>query len=149
MVYWYFIIISFGEEMSMSQTVTSVILFVGVLILWAYIKNSVQLNKLKIDPTEAKKRIDTEKGIILLDVRTQEEYIENHIPRSTLIPLNVLAREASKKLPDKQATIYIYCRSGNRSRAAVRMLVKQGYANVFDLGGIIRWPYKTVSGRNK
>lgn len=110
-------------------------------------KNSGKVNKLRIDPLEAKKRIDSEKGIILLDVRTQEEYIENHIPRGTLIPLSVLARVASKKLPDKQATIFIYCRSGNRSRAAVRMLLKQGYTNIFDLGGIIRWPYKTVSGK--
>ncbi len=88
-----------------------------------------------------------EKGIILLDVRTQEEYIENHISGSTLIPLSDLEGQASLKLPDKQATIFIYCRSGNRSRAAVKILSKQDYTNVFDLGGIIRWPYKTVSGK--
>jgi len=131
----------------MNQTISTAILLVGILSIWAYMKNFGQVSKLKIDPAEAKKRIDKEKEIILLDVRTQEEFIENHIPRSTLIPLSVLAREASKKLPDKQATIFIYCRSGNRSRAAVKMLLKQGYANVFDLGGIIRWPYKTVAGK--
>lgn len=131
----------------MNQTITITIMSVGVLLIWAYLKNSGAANKLRINPTEAKKRLDGEKGIILLDVRTQEEYIENHIPKSTLIPLLVLAKEASKKLPDQQATIFVYCRSGNRSRAAVRMLVKQGYTNVFNLGGIIRWPYKTVSGK--
>lgn len=128
----------------MQQTVTIAVFVVGVLIFWYM--NSRGVNKLKINPTEAKKRLDTEKGIVLLDVRTHEEYIGNHIPKSTLIPLNVLASEVSLKLPDKQATIFIYCRSGNRSRAAVRMLLKQGYTNVFDMGGIIRWPYKTVSG---
>ena len=130
----------------MNQTITTVIILVGVIIIWTYIKDS-GVRKLRIDPIEAKKRIDTEKGIILLDVRTQEEYLENHIPRGTLIPLSVLARDASKKLPDKQATIFVYCRSGNRSRSAVKMLLKQGYTNIFDLGGIIRWPYKTVSGK--
>jgi len=130
----------------MNQTIVIASLLVGVLIIWAYMK-SLETVKFRIDPSEAKKRLDMEKKIILLDVRTREEYIENHIPKSTLIPLNVLNGDASKKLPDKQATIFIYCRSGNRSRAAAKMLLKQGYTNIFDLGGIIRWPYKTVSGK--
>ncbi|MCO5388760.1 MAG: rhodanese-like domain-containing protein [Desulfosporosinus sp.] len=131
----------------MNQTITIASLFVGVLIIWFYIKNTGKIAHLKIEPKEAKMRLDTEKGIILLDVRTQEEFLENHIPKSTLIPLNVLAQEASLKLPDKQATIFAYCRSGSRSRAAVRILLKQGYVNVFNLGGIIHWPFKTVSGK--
>lgn len=131
----------------MNQTLTIVVVLVGVLLIWAYMKSSEKVNKLRIDPSEAKKRLDMDKKIILVDVRTREEYIENHIPGSTLIPLNVFAKEASKQLPNKQATIFLYCRSGNRSRAAVKMLLKQGYTNIFDLGGIIRWPYKTVSGK--
>jgi len=130
----------------MKQTITIAILLVGILLIWTY-TNSSNATKFRIDPTEAKKRLDMEKGIILLDVRTQEEYIENHISGSTLIPLSDLEGQASLKLPDKQATIFIYCRSGNRSRAAVKILSKQDYTNVFDLGGIIRWPYKTVSGK--
>ena len=132
----------------MNQNITSTIMVVvGLLVIWVYMKGSGELKKYKIEPSVAKKRLDLEKGIILLDVRTREEYIEKHIPGSTLIPLNVLATEASKKLPNKEATIFFYCRSGNRSRAAVKMLLKQGYTQVFDLGGIIRWPYKTVSGK--
>lgn len=129
----------------MTQNITITILLVGVIIIWAYVKSSGNVNR--IDPSEAKKRLDTEKGIVLLDVRTREEFIENHIPGSTLIPLNALVGEASKKLPDKQATIFIYCRSGSRSKVAVKMLIKQEYTNVFNLGGIIRWHYKTVSGK--
>jgi len=131
----------------MNRTITITIILVGILVIWTYLKNSGTANNLRIDPTEAKKRLDMEKGIVLLDVRTREEYLENHIPKSTLIPLYVLEMEASNKLPDKQATIFVYCRSGNRSRAAVKRLLKQGYTNLFDLGGIIRWPYKTVSGK--
>lgn len=131
----------------MNQTIT-ISMIVGVIIIWLYGKYSdKEVNKLRIDPSEAKKRLDNEKDIILLDVRTEQEYVENHIPRSTLIPLNVLAKEVSKKLPNKQATIFAYCRSGNRSKAAVKMLLKLGYSNVYNLGGIIRWPYKTVSGK--
>ncbi|TGE32172.1 rhodanese-like domain-containing protein [Desulfosporosinus sp. Sb-LF] len=131
----------------MNHTIIIASFLVGVLIIWAIIKNSGKANQSRIDPSEAKKRLELEKEIILVDVRTQDEYIENHIPRSTLIPLKVLAREASKKLPDKQATIFVYCRSGNRSRVAVTILLKQGYINVSNLGGIIHWPYKTVSGK--
>ncbi|MHB8075357.1 rhodanese-like domain-containing protein [Desulfosporosinus fructosivorans] len=131
----------------MNQTISITIMVVGILLIWTYLKSSGTASKLRIDPTEAKKRLDMEKGITLLDVRTREEYLENHIPKSILIPLNVLAIEASKKLPDKQVTIFVYCRSGNRSSAAVKRLLKQGYTSVFDLGGIIRWPYKTVSGK--
>jgi phage shock protein E len=131
----------------MNQTITIAII-VGIIIIWLYSKYSdKEVNKLRIDPSEAKKRLDTEKNIILLDVRTEHEYVENHIPRSTLIPLNVLTKEANKKLPNKQATFFVYCRSGNRSKAAVKILLKLGYTNVYNLGGIIRWPYKTVAGK--
>ncbi|WP_088187054.1 rhodanese-like domain-containing protein [Desulfosporosinus sp. FKA] len=131
----------------MNPTIT-ISIIVGVIIIWLYGKYSdKEVNKLRIDPSEAKKRLDTEKDIILLDVRTEREYVENHIPRSTLIPLNVLAREAGKKLPNKQTAVFVYCRSGNRSKAAVKMLLKLGYSNVYNLGGIIRWPYRTVSGK--
>ena len=130
----------------MNKTVTIAILVVGVLIVWAYMQNSGPASKLKITPSEAKERLDTEQGIILVDVRTQEEFNEKHIPGSTLLPLNTFANEASKKLTDKQATIFVYCRSGSRSRSAVKMLLKQGYTNVFDFSGIASWPYKTVSG---
>ena len=131
----------------MNEVLMLVGLLVGVAIIWVFIKNSEKLNKLRIDPLEAKRRLVKDKGIILLDVRTEEEHIENHIPGSILIPLKVLRQEAAKTLPDKQATIIFYCKSGNRSRAAVRMLLKQGYTNVYDMGGIQGWPYKTISGK--
>lgn len=98
-----------------------------------------------IKPEEAKKRLDSEKGIILLDVRTQEEYSGKHIPNSILIPVEVIQEEAPSKLTDKNATIFVYCRSGRRSEAAADALAKMGYTKVYDLGGIIDWPYETES----
>jgi len=100
----------------------------------------------KISPTDAKKRLDTEKGIVLLDVRTRNEYLEKHIPKSTLISLDVLEKEASRKLSAKDTEIFVYCRSGSRSSVAVKTLLKLGYTHVYNLGGIMRWPYETVSG---
>ncbi len=102
-----------------------------------------------IAPEVAKKRLDTEKGIILLDVRTIEEYTEKHIPGSMLIPVEVIEKEASGKLKDKNAVIFIYCRSGNRSATAARALVKIGYTNVYNLGGLNNWPYDIETGASK
>lgn len=100
-----------------------------------------------IAPEDAKKRIESEKGIILLDVRTQEEYAEKHIPNSLLIPVDVIEKEAPSKLTDKNAVIFVYCRSGRRSVTASEALVKMGYTKVYNLGGIIDWPYATESGK--
>ena len=100
---------------------------------------------LNIKPEEAKKRLEGEKGIILLDVRTQEEYDEKHITGSVLIPVDIIEKEAPAKLSDKNSTIFVYCRSGRRSIIASEALVKMGYTKVYNLGGIIDWPYETES----
>ncbi|WP_246637677.1 rhodanese-like domain-containing protein [Crassaminicella profunda] len=96
-----------------------------------------------ITPADAKDRIEKEEGIILLDVRTKEEYKEKHIPNSIQIAVDDLEEKVEEKIPDKNATIFVYCRSGRRSRIASEKLIEKGYTNVFDLGGIIDWPYET------
>jgi len=130
----------------MNQFTLLAILLAAVFIFWTFLRNLGTSNSAKINPVDAKKRLDTEKGIILLDVRTRDEYLEKHIPKSTLIPVNVLSNEANRKLPDKNAEIFVYCRSGNRSAMAVKILTKLGYTHIYNLGGIVRWPYETVSG---
>ena len=94
-----------------------------------------------ISPKEAKKRLEAEKGIVLLDVRTPAEYAQKHIPKSTLIPVDMLQNKVQSQISNKETTIFIYCRSGNRSRMGAKMLIDLDYKNVYDLGGIINWPY--------
>lgn len=105
---------------------------------------SKQASFTNITPEEAKKRLDSEKEIILLDVRTKEEYDTGHIKDSILIPVDNLKQEAEGKLKDKEAPIFVYCRSGNRSTAAAKILVELRYKNVYNLGGINKWPYEVV-----
>lgn len=124
-----------------------VIALVGAFVLWSFIKNTGNAGIVKISPADAKKRLDSDAGIILLDVRTMAEYLDNHIPKSISLPLNEIATEAPRKLPDKEAEIFVYCQSGSRSIRAAKMLLKMGYSRVYNLGGIVRWPYKTVSGK--
>ena len=103
----------------------------------------------KISPAEALPRIQDDQKIVLLDVRTPEEYTERHIPGSVLLPVGpaeTFGPQVEKLVPDKQATVFIYCRSGRRSHAAAEIMAALGYQNVYDLGGINDWPYETESG---
>ena len=98
----------------------------------------------KISAVEAKKMLDENSNIILLDVRSEAEYKEKHIPKATLLPLPELESKAATVLPDKDAVILVYCRSGVRSRNASNQLVSMEYTKVYDIeGGINGWPYET------
>ena len=95
----------------------------------------------QVSAEEAKKLMDSEKGYVILDVRTQEEYEEGHIPDAVLLPDFEVEQRAAEQLPDKGQLILVYCRSGNRSKSAASTLVNMGYTNVVEFGGIRDWPY--------
>ena len=92
----------------------------------------------KITSDEAKKMMETQK-VIVVDVRTLEEYNEGHIPNAISVPLETIENEAEAKLKNKDDLILVYCRSGRRSREAALKLIEKGYTNVIDFGGIQDW----------
>ena len=98
----------------------------------------------QISGAEAKALMDSESGYIIIDARTQEEYDQGHIPGAILIPEYEIADRAEKELPDKDQLILVYCRSGRRSKIAAEELVKLGYTNIKEFGGIIDWEYEIV-----
>ena len=98
----------------------------------------------QITAEQAKTIMDTEKDYIIIDARTKEEFAEGHIKNAILIPEYEIANRAEKELPDKEQLILVYCRSGRRSKIASEELVKLGYTNVKEFGGIIDWPYDIV-----
>ena len=98
----------------------------------------------QITAEQAKTIMDTEKDYIIIDARNEEEFAEGHIENAILIPEYEIADRAEKELPDKEQLILVYCRSGRRSKIASEELVKLGYTNVKEFGGIIDWPYETV-----
>jgi rhodanese-related sulfurtransferase len=100
----------------------------------------------KLTPEQAKEVMDSDEPYILLDVRTEEEFIEQRIPGAKLIPDTEIASRAASELADKNAFILVYCRSGRRSADVAKELVAMGYTRVYDFGGIIDWPYETESG---
>lgn len=100
-----------------------------------------------ITSEKAKEMIDNDPDIIILDVRTEEEYNSGHIENALLIPDSDIESQAPTALTDKEATILVYCRSGRRSALASKKLSDLGYTNIYDFGGILDWNYDIISNK--
>lgn len=99
----------------------------------------------KLPPAAAKARMDSGDALIILDVRTREEYDGGHIAGAILLPNEDIGTDRPAALPDADAEILVYCRSGNRSAQAAKKLIAMGYTAVYDFGGINDWSYGTVT----
>ena len=85
-------------------------------------------------------------GVVLLDVREQDEYDSGHIKGAVLLPLGTItANTAAMAIENKDTPVLVYCRSGNRSKKASAALAKLGYKNIYEIGGITSWPYGVES----
>ncbi len=93
----------------------------------------------QISSEEAQKEMESSSGYVILDVRTQQEYEEGHIPMAICIPNESIDREPPMLIPNKDQTIYVYCRSGRRSKEAAQKLFNMGYKNIVEFGGINDW----------
>ena len=123
-----------------------VVLLLAMLVLTACGQDKENMQEavyVNITAAEAKEIMDTQEGYVILDARTQEEYDEGHIPSAILIPYDEILEKAEDVLTDKNQLILVYCRSGRRSKLAAEDLVKLGYTNIKEFGGIIDWPYET------
>ena len=98
-----------------------------------------QMTYTSITMEEAKQKLATETDYILLDVRHDYEYAEGHIPGAILIDNDEISATTVAQLSNKNQTIFVYCRSGRRSKEAAQKLVDLGYTNVIEIGGIIDW----------
>ena len=97
----------------------------------------------KISAEEAYEMMASQE-VVVVDVRTREEYDSGHIENAVLVPNESIGSEMPEALPDKEATLLIYCRSGRRSKDAAQKLLALGYQSVYDFGGVIDWPYELV-----
>ena len=105
-------------------------------------ENDQEAVYVNITAEEAKQIMDSEEGYIILDVRTQEEYDQGHIPGAIVISHDEIEEKAEEVLTDKKQLILVYCRSGRRSKLAAEALAELGYTNIKEFGGIIDWPYE-------
>jgi rhodanese-related sulfurtransferase len=95
-----------------------------------------------ITPSRARKLLKHDPDILLIDVRSPEEYMEGHIPGSINIPVEVLEWEICNLQISPYVPIMVYCKTGLRATSAAWLLVSLGFNTVYNLGGIQNWPYK-------
>lgn len=107
--------------------------------------NSREAQYQTITPKDALEAINTEENVVLLDVRTPEEYAGCRLAWAQNLPLNQLEDQIEAYVETKETKIIVYCQTGNRSQTASNLLLSLGYTNVYDLGGIEDWPYQTQS----
>ena len=120
--------------------------FIAVLLLMGCAAPAEQeISYRQITMDEAVAIMKEENNYIILDVRTVSEFDEKHISGAINIPNETIGTDAIPELPDKDQLILVYCRSGNRSKQASEKLVKLGYTNVVEFGGIIDWPGETAT----
>ena len=102
-------------------------------------EGSVYMN---INAEKAKEMMDGLEKFVLLDARSEEEFSEGHIPGAIVIPHDEISERAENEIPEKDVPVFVYCRSGRRSKIAAEALVSLGYSEVYEFGGIIDWPYE-------
>lgn len=95
----------------------------------------------QISQDDAKNKMDNDRNIVILDVRTPNEYKTGHIKKAKNISL---VNEIIKKYPDKETKMYLYCQSGSRSIKTAKKLVIKGYKEIYDIGGLSYWNYGTT-----
>ena len=93
----------------------------------------------QITMEEAVDMMAQETGYIILDVRSPDEFAAGHIPGAINVPNETIGTAEIPELPDKDQLILVYCRSGRRSKEASEKLVKLGYTNIVEFGGILDW----------
>jgi len=118
---------------------------IAVLTVFALVaiagRETDMYRNVRISPSEAHAKMQAHPNAIILDVRTSGEFAAGRIPGAILLPNDEIRFRAQDVLPNKNALILVYCRSGARSQDAAENLIYMGYTNVFDFGGILDWPY--------
>jgi rhodanese-related sulfurtransferase len=99
----------------------------------------------QISAEEVKSMMDNEEDFVLLDVRTIEEFMIENIAGAIQMPDYEVVERAAADLPDKNTIIITYCNRGVRSAKVARILSEMGYTRVYDMGGLINWPFETIA----
>ena len=116
----------------------------AIFVLAGCSKETAENSYKQISMDEAVTMMEEETDYIILDVRTPEEFAEKHIPNAINVPNETIGENEIPELPRKDQMILVYCRSGNRSKQASEKLVKLGYTNIYEFGGINDWTGETV-----
>ncbi|WP_186428865.1 rhodanese-like domain-containing protein [Clostridium sp. BSD9I1] len=99
-------------------------------------------NVKNLSPEETYRFINQSKDVIILDVRTKEEFSSGHIPNAKSFPIHEMPSRINELEEFKNKPILVYCASGGRSPMAIKHLLKNNFTNVYHLNkGISAWKY--------
>lgn len=97
-------------------------------------------NVKNVNSAEAKELISANKDMLILDVRTRDEYAQGHIPGAKLIPVNELPGKVASIEKYRDKPVLVYCASGGRSPSAVRTLLEEDFTKIYHLSrGFLSW----------
>ena len=133
----------------MRKILSLMVLVVLIMGLEGCRSEDYSLGQVQITGEEAMTMMAEQEDYVILDVRTPEEFAEKHIVGAVNIPNEEIDEAPIEMLPDLDQLILVYCRSGNRSKQASEKLVKLGYTNVYEFGGIIDWTGDVEQGEIK
>ncbi|WP_456390942.1 rhodanese-like domain-containing protein [Hydrogenimonas sp.] len=123
-----------------TSTILTALVAIGALLFYLYMKGYIFANFESVDVKEAKKLIDSDRNIAILDVRTPEEYrLDGHLANAMLIPVQQLGEQLDKLERVRDKKLIVYCRSGSRSAMASRILANHGFHPINVRGGINAW----------
>ncbi len=108
--------------------------------------NSCGASYTQISQDEAMQMMQEQTDCLIVDVRRPDEFAEGHIAGAINVPNEEITDEMPELLPDKDQILFIYCRSGNRSKEASQKLADMGYTKVYEFGGINTWEGEIVTG---
>ena len=128
----------------MKQYIKTLLSVLAIFVLAGCNKETAENSYKQISMDEAVTMMAEETDYIILDVRTPEEFAEKHIPNAINVPNETIGKDDIPELPRKDQMIFVYCRSGNRSKHASEKLAKLGYTNIYEFGGINDWTGETV-----
>ena len=121
----------------------ALVLAVGVFVAIAFVvftgRDEIAATVNVIPMAEALDRVGKGEKVVLLDVRTPAEHAAGNLPGSLLLPVDaadVFGPQVAALIPDKNATVFVYCRSGRRSQNAAEIMARMGYRAVYNIGGM-------------
>ena len=120
--------------MHMLRALSIAVLVVATIFVTACGKTDIHITQ-----EDAARIMKSNPDAIVLDVRTKEEFDKRHLPNALLVPIDNLRAGDFSKLPDKDATILIYCWTGRRAEDSAAILLEHGYKRVYEFGGLIDW----------
>ena len=114
-------------------------LSIAVLVIVAILFTACGKADIHITQEDAVRIMKSNPDAIVLDVRMKDEFDKRHLPNALLVPIDELRNGNFSALPDKDATILIYCWTGRRAEESAAILLEHGYSRVYEFGGLVDW----------